>query len=175
MNLSSKTPEELMSLYQTSAPHEAYAAFEELYRRFADRVFSYLLSKLKNNADAEDLVQKVFLKVHESKHLFSDKYTFEQWLFVIARSSFLDHVRSQKRRDLRHEKLAAEPAESPKEEISLGFMDRLEDNEKNLLTLKFIDELSYQEIALQLNKSEVSLRKTVSRLLNRLKKEEVYE
>ena len=173
--MSLKSSEELMSIYQTSAPHEAYAAFEELYRRFADKVFSYLLSKLRNNADAEDLVQKVFLKVHESKHLFSDKYTFEQWLFVIARSSFLDHVRSQTRRDRKHEKLATETDESQKEEMDLGFMDRLQDNEKNLLTLKFIDELSYQEIAAQLNKSEVSLRKTVSRLLNRLKKEEVYE
>lgn len=170
------TPEELMLIYQIKAPEDAYRAFEELYGRFSGRVYAYLLGKLKNHADAEDLLQKVFFKIHESKHLYKEQFSFEQWLFVIARTAVLDHLRSKARRDRKHELLAGQDDDTgPAEELNLGFLDKLEAKEKDLLTLKFIDELSYQEMAKLLSKSEVSLRKSVSRLISRLKKEEVYE
>lgn len=166
-----------MLIYQLKAPLEAYRAFEELYGRYSGRVFAYLLSKLKNHADAEDLLQKVFFKIHESKHLYKEQFSFEQWLFVIARTAVLDHIRSKNRRDKKHELFAGldiYPSVN-EEELNLGFMDKLDAKDKDLLTLKFIDELSYQEMAKLLAKSEVSLRKSVSRLISRIKKEEVYE
>lgn len=178
--LSQTTAEQLMLRYQSHSPEEAYAAFEELYRRYSSRVFQYLNKKTRNAADTEDLMQKVFFKIHESKHLYNEKYAFEQWLFVIARTALLDHFRSKGRHQNKMDLLAESKTgeglqETEGQDLSLGFMERLPENEKELLTLKFIDELSYQEMAQTLGKSEVSLRKTVSRLIGRLKKGEVYE
>lgn len=165
-----------MLIYQTEAPEVAYMAFNELFRRFSQRVFSYLLLKTRNNADAEDLVQKVFMKIHESKHLYKPEFKFEQWLFVIARTSLIDQTRVAQKREKKHEAYFQNLEEVPQEqEIELGFMNNLNESDKELLNLKFIDEYSYQEIAKRLNKSEVSLRKTVSRLIGKLRKEEVYE
>ncbi|MGZ3788920.1 MAG: RNA polymerase sigma factor [Bacteriovorax sp.] len=173
MDAKTKTAEELMIIYRERSPEEAIEAFHELYRRFSQNVFSYLKKKLKNQADAEDLLQKVFLKIHESKHLYKEKYKFEQWLFVIARTSVLDHLRASSRYDKRLGKLAQEDLilEKTSDERSLDDLD-LKEDQRELLEMKFIDELSYKEMSEALKKSETSLRKMVSRMVSNLRKGE---
>ena len=160
-----------MLRYQTHSPDEAYAAFNELYNRYAQRVFNFLNKKVKNQSDSEDLLQKVFIKIHESKHHYNQKYKFEQWLFVIARSQALDHFRATSRYNKRLEGLY--PVEENHESADRLDLSHLEADQQELLEMKFIDELSYQEISAIVNVSEVSLRKKVSRLIGRLKKGEV--
>lgn len=157
-----------MKIYQYKSPELAYDAFEELYRRFSQRVFSYLLSKRCNHADAEDILQKVFIKVHESKHLYNDKYKFEQWIFVISRSLVMDHFRSTTREANNKNKIDNHEIEE------CNFPELyIDKNEKELLELKYIDELSYKELSLIFNKSETSLRKMVSRITANLRRREI--
>lgn len=170
--------EDLMVIYQQKSPELAFLAFEELYRRFSAKVFSFLLKKCKNQADAEDLLQKVFIKVHESKHLYQDKYKFEQWVFVIARTSLLDHFRANKRYVARVEKLAQRPDEAETVVSAADYgpdldLKRLDEDQREMLEMKYIDQLSYQEMARLFNKSEGSLRKMVSRLVINFRKGEV--
>ena len=160
--------EELMLRYQTHSPEEAFAAFNELYSRYGQRVFNFLSKKVKNSADAEDLLQRVFIKIHESKHLYKNKYKFEQWLFVIARTQALDYFRASKRYQNRLAQYEPEQVEVATE-VDMSFFKNLESDQQELLEMKFIDELSYQEISKIVNKSEVSLRKTLSRIVGRLK------
>lgn len=159
-----------MLRYQTHSPEEAYAAFNELYSRYSQRVFNFLNKKVKNAADGEDLLQKVFIKIHESKHLYKSKYKFEQWIFVIARTQALDYFRANKRYLDRVSQYEHE--ETTKVEVDMSSLKNLDADQQELLEMKFIDELSYQEIAKIVNKSEVSLRKTLSRLVGRLNKGE---
>jgi DNA-directed RNA polymerase specialized sigma24 family protein len=49
-----KSAEELMVIYQDGSPEDAVLAFEELYRRYSDRVYQYCLKKLAVRVDAED-------------------------------------------------------------------------------------------------------------------------
>lgn len=165
------TAEELMLRYQTHSPEEAYCAFNELYERYSQRVFSFLNKKVRNQADGEDLLQKVFIKIHESKHLYNEKYKFEQWLFVIARSQAIDHFRSTSRYNKRLTEINVSSVDDSHDEML--DLSHLELDQQELLEMKFIDELSYQEISKIVNLSEVSLRKKVSRLIGRLKKGEV--
>jgi RNA polymerase sigma factor (sigma-70 family) len=169
LNLKLMTAEELMLLYQTDSPENAYEAFNELYSRYSGKVYNFLKKKTSNAADSDDLLQKVFIKIHESKHLYKNKYKFEQWLFVIARTQVLDHFRSVKRYQSRLEKNELYENDAHESEHTLPEMDA---DQKELLEMKFVDELSYQEISKLVNKSEVSLRKTVSRLLARFNKGE---
>jgi RNA polymerase sigma factor (sigma-70 family) len=170
-DLKQLTAEELMLQYQTHSPDKAYAAFNELYFRYGQRVFNFLNSKLKNAADCEDILQKVFIKIHESKHLYKNKYKFEQWLFVIARSQLMDFFRADKRYQMRLKNIPAETNEIA--EADLSTLDSLDSDQLELLEMKFIDELSYLEISKLVNRNEVSLRKTVSRMIGRLKKGEI--
>lgn len=168
-SLKELSAEELMVIYQQNSPTEAYAAFNELYSRFNQKVFAFLMKKMKNQADAEDLLQKVFIKVHESKHLYNVKYKFEQWLFVIARTGVLDFFRSELRYKNRIAKIEPEQKNS-QGRTDTSALNSLAEDQKEMLELKFIDELSYQEMASLLNKSETSLRKMVSRMMINLRK-----
>lgn len=162
-----------MLQYQTSSPDAAYLAFNELYLRYSARVYSFLMKKMRNASEADDIMQKVFLKIHESKHLYKSQFKFEQWLFVIARTQVLDFFRAKSRYEKRLQKIAI-PEVSNLEENNFDLnLHSLDQDQRELLEMKFIDELSYQEISKILNKSEVSLRKSVSRLLMKLKVGEV--
>lgn len=172
-----KTAEELMGIYADGTPEDACVAFEELYRRYSNRVYIYCLKKLNIKAEAEDAVQKIFLKLHESKHRFDNKYKFEQWIFVIARTSVIDILRKKASDVKKIELLLRErevelPAVEEVEE-DLFNISGLDDEQKKLLELKYVDELSYKEISNILDKSEVSIRKMVSRLVLKLKKDGV--
>lgn len=168
--------EELMIIYQQKSPDLALAAFHELYRRFSDKVYAFILKKCQNQADAEDIMQKVFIKIHESKHLYKKEYKFEQWLFVIARTAVIDFFRTSSRyaKKISHLGNSSEP--SAFSNNALAFSDSLEQlnkDQKEMLEMKYIDELTYQEMAEHFKKSEVSLRKAISRLVLNLKKGEV--
>jgi RNA polymerase sigma-70 factor (ECF subfamily) len=168
MRIKNLSSEELMKIYQLKSPELAYEAFEELYRRFSQKVFSYLLNKLHNRADAEDILQKVFIKVHKCKHLYSDKYKFEQWIFVISRSLVTDHYRAMTRELNNKKKIEIHELEE------CNFPELyLNKNEKELLELKYIDELSYKELSSIFNKSETSLRKMVSRITANIRRREL--
>lgn len=164
-----------MVMYQLNTPEEAYAAFEELYGRYSSKVFSFIMKKLRNQTDAEDLLQKIFLKVHESKHLYKPKFKFEQWLFVIARTAVLDYLRAKTRYQNRLDRLEKDKEEAgfSNDSLSPEALSSLNDDQKEMLEMKFIDELSYLEMAKLLNKSETSLRKMVSRMMINLRKGEV--
>ena len=174
------TAEELMLIYQNNHPEEAYLAFEEIYFRYNKRVYSYLASKLSksknNNEDCEDLMQKIFLKFHDKKHLYSSQYKLEQWLFVIARTQLLDFFRASKKETSRHESIVDQlrwQEQMTSHEKDLVEIRELSDDQKEFLEMKILDELSYQEMSEKLSKSETSLRKNFSRLVQKIKKGEV--
>lgn len=165
INLSDKTLEECMELYQTAEPTLAYLAFERIYKSINQNVYRYLYSKTNNKEISEDIMQKVFLKFHESKHLFSHKYKVEQWVITIARNTLIDEWR----KNSKHLKI-----EQPTSQSNESFDDHqlnISTEERELLELKYVDELSYKEISEILNKSEVSLRKFVNRIVHKLKRD----
>ena len=45
--------------------------------------------------DADDLLQETFIKVYMNLHRYSPEYTFGQWLYTIARNTFIDYVRKR--------------------------------------------------------------------------------
>ena len=70
-------------------------AFEELYRTHAGRLFSLLCRMLGNPADAEDLLQEVFLAAHRKLDTFRGDSAVGTWLYRLATNQCLDHLRSR--------------------------------------------------------------------------------
>jgi RNA polymerase sigma factor (sigma-70 family) len=170
-SLKELSAEQLMVIYQQNSPEEAFEAFNELYFRFSHKVFSFIQKKVRNQADAEDILQKVFIKIHESKHLYKIKFKFEQWIFIIARSAVMDFFRARSRYDNRIAK--TESLTEKTETLEAENFNSLSEDQKELLELKFIDELTYQEMSALLQKSEPSIRKMVSRIMINLRKGDV--
>ena len=71
------------------------AAFEELYRAHAGRLFSLTFRMTGNQSDAEDLLQEVFLAAHRKLETFRGDAALGTWLYRLAMNLCLDHLRSR--------------------------------------------------------------------------------
>ena len=170
-----KTDEELMVLYQTGE----YGAFDELYSRHVGRVYGYLKTRLYAPGEAEDLMQQVFLKIHKSRHRYDPSFPFLPWVFTIARHTLLDHLRKSVPVPFEIEKLQSIVDKSQKDTESYSedqapnwdeVLKPLPENQRNLIKLRFEEELSFEEIAKRSGINEVSARKRLSRALQSIRK-----
>jgi RNA polymerase sigma-70 factor (ECF subfamily) len=70
-------------------------AFEELYRVHAGRLYSLAFRMLGNAADAEDLLQDIFLSAHRKLESYRGDAALGTWLYRLAMNQILDYVRSR--------------------------------------------------------------------------------
>lgn len=156
------------------------SAFEALYGRFSGRVYGYLLAKLGRREEADEVFQMVFQKFHQSRASYDPAYPVLQWLFVLSRSVLLDHFRKQRRQVavVDDADLNAIPAEVSQtgaaltlsgQEEPARMLEALRPEQREIVSLRVLDELSYAQIAERLGKSQESVRQTFSRAMRRLR------
>lgn len=164
-----------------SAAQQNPAKFEYLYLKWIKPVYRYFYFRLGNVKDAEDLTSQVFLKAYKDLPRYRNRGSFSAWLFSIAHARLVDHYRKGSRKAAREidiEKLEI-PANLPsplsqavrQSEIEQLFslLNDLNEKEQTLISLRFMAELSYREIGQIMDCKEDTARKSVSRLLDRLK------
>jgi len=71
-------------------------AYDELVSRYAGRLFGYLSRSVGNRADAEELVQDVFVKMVQGLRTYHEREKFEVWLYRIAHNRIVDHWRKRR-------------------------------------------------------------------------------
>jgi len=154
-------------------------AFEELVRRHQQRVFALVGGILRRQEDVEDIAQQVFLKVYLSLRKFDQRAAFSTWLYKITVNECWDYLRKKKVRPLVYESDLSEEQVSrldgivSAERVSLNpneraevkqllerMLDRLPEQDRQLLVLKEIEGFSVQELAeiLGLNVNTVKVR-----------------
>ena len=155
------------------------AAFEELVRRHQQRVFALVSGLLRRQEDVEDVAQQVFLKVYLSLRKFDQRAAFSTWLYRITVNECWDYLRKKKVRPLVYEsdlsleqisKLDAfassgRPPEAPNQraetkQILERMLEKLPEQDRQLLVLKEVEGFSVQELAniLHLNVNTVKVR-----------------
>jgi RNA polymerase sigma-70 factor, ECF subfamily len=150
-------------------------AFNRLYLQIAPGIEHYLKRRLHHEEQVSDAFQQVFLKLHQYRHRYDIKYLPWQWIYVIARSQVI--ISSKKARlDSRHqeyddslsqnEDIEANNIQSDQLHSSLSLVDEAT---REILMDKFMDQQSYDEIALRLGVKPASLRQKVSRALKFLR------
>src|SRR3989338_3734654 len=178
LNIRGEEVEKLVKLVQ-DGDHQA---FSRLYDIFIDPIYRYVYYRV-NSADAEDLVETVFLKVWENIRQYKPKKkSFSAWVFRIAHNLVVDYYRAAKDRNF--EELDMQIADQDRQHNPIKTVQNILDNQtlkialrklkkpyRDLVVYKFINELSNREIAEILGKSEGSLRILQFRALKALKKE----
>ena len=157
--------EDLVTAYLERGDEQA---FRVLVERHQERIFGYLVGMVRDRAVAQDLFQETFLRVIAAMQQRRASYTRQGrwlgWTMRIARNAALDHLRSRKKwQDVTSdddEGLSfwdrlpdeAPPADDRLHEAEqadwLGaYIDRLPDNQREVLLLRHESELTFREIA----------------------------
>ena len=147
-----------------------HMAFEVLYKRHKDKVYSYISSRLHKTDDIDDLFQKVFTKFHKSRHLYSSKYEVLPWLYTVTKSEFLDFIKKKKITISEfNEKIHTQTEDALSDSIDIQSEESLSQKEKDAIELRYINDNDFLEISTLLNTTESNARKIISRGLNKLK------
>jgi RNA polymerase sigma-70 factor (ECF subfamily) len=155
-------------------------AFGVLYELYFTPLYRYIYFRVPDKADADDLTQDIFLKVHASfSRYVSSGGSPLAYFYTIARNSIIDHHR--KKKTLRAEDgvfdAIPDDAENAEEravrneeyEVLRKKIIQLPPDQQDAITLRFIDGLSTQEVASIMRKSEVAVRQIQSRGLKSLR------
>ncbi|MEQ8674696.1 MAG: sigma-70 family RNA polymerase sigma factor [Aggregatilineales bacterium] len=154
------------------------AAFAELYRRHADRIFRYVMARVGNIQDAQDITAQVFLDALKSLPNYNARWTFAAWITGIAHNKVVDFYR--KRRivlPLEHAASKAHPDLPPDEivfrrlrlsQVREG-MTHLGAERAEVIALRIFGGLSTAETAQIMNKSDSAVKMLLYRALRDLR------
>ena len=143
-----------------------------LWQAYHDRVRRFIRVRVRNDADADDLLQEVFTKVHAGVETVQDPSKREAWVFQIARRVVIDHFRRRRLSELAGD-VAEEPAEgTAATELAscLPFMmEGLSAEDREALSRVDLEGLSQKELAGRLGLPLPSAKSRVQRARRRLK------
>ena len=146
-------------------------AYAELMERYKKPVYHMILKMVRNVDDAEDLTIEAFAKAFKNLHRFKKDFTFSTWLFRIATNNSIDFIRKKRLEtfslntsfkddsgeavniDVEDKNLdpQEEAIKSQKIELIQMFVTKLPAKYQRLVRLRYFQELSYEEIAQELN------------------------
>jgi RNA polymerase sigma-70 factor (ECF subfamily) len=156
-------------------------AFGELYDRHVTRVYRHIYYMVGNAAEAEDLSAQTFLKAWEAIDRYQVRGApFVSWLLRIAHNLGVSHLRSRRETSQVHEGLIDDkPRRDPEhvaqqtaeEEMVRAAILKLREEQRQVIILRFIEDLEYPEVAEIIGKSVAAIRVIQHRALNALRKQ----
>ena len=162
------------------------SSFQKLMDRYFDIIYYTLLKMVYNKKEAEELTLEVFSKAFQNLSTYSDEFAFSTWLFRIATNRGIDSIRRKKANTVRIEDenkedyetvvLASDSKQQPDELLikqqTAGELRTLVDGLKpfwqELIDLRYYKELSYEEIAVQLDMSLGTVKSQLHRAKKKL-------
>ena len=153
-------------------------AFDALMARHERRIYGLCLRFVRNNEDAMDLTQEVFIKAFENLTSFRGDARFKTWVYRIAVNHCLNHVKKNSKHfvEVHEGTLTVEPSihgelvDEERRQIVKGFVQKLPPKQKAIMELRMNDNLSYEEIASILGRSVSTVKSSVFFALNKLRK-----
>jgi len=137
-------------------------SFDNLLSSNWDYVYNFLLKKSKDDFLSEEITIQSFSKAFEKIHLFNEKYKFKTWIVSIAKNQLNDYLKKKKIRFENIENIKSESLKNnfnPEEELINkerynyvnAKIDELKPMYKEIIKLKYIEDLSINQISEKLN------------------------
>lgn len=165
------------------------SAFREIVEKYQSKVFSIIHGIVRQRNDVEDIAQQVFAKVYFSIRNFDFRSSLITWIYKITVNECFDYLRKKKVRKLVYESDMSEDEvrrventepivdRSTRTDSTLArrdyivkLMDRVSDEEKNLLMLKEVEGYSVEELAGMLKMNENTIKVKLFRARQKLVK-----
>ena len=174
-------------------------AYADLMQRYKDSIYFMVLKMVNNREDAMDLTVETFAKAFEKLDKYQPDFAFSTWLFRVATNNCIDFIRKKKLNTISIHGMTNDEGEEKQLEIKSDVLnpeessikkqqtkelrqliDSLPSRYRNLITLRYFDELSYEEIAMQLDlplgtvKAQLfRARFLLGNIINRVKRDDI--
>ena len=137
-------------------------AFEELVERYQHRLVGVMNHLVRNNEEAEDLAQEVFLRVYRARKKYRPRSKFSTWLFTIANNLALNSLRAKQRKPVvpllsprDSGPMVPDPGTGPMQKVQKvelagrirEALDGLSERQKMAVVLNKFEDMNYAEIA----------------------------
>ena len=155
-------------------------ALSRLYEMYYERIFRFCVHRLFDKEIAEDVTSTVFLEVARSIRAFKGRTVqdFQNWLYAIAANQANAYIRKTSRRKELLKEAAGlmtaadggtDKSSEPDWPRLYEAILKLKPQHQTIVTLRFFENLKYEQIAQILNVKEVNVRVTLHRILNELR------
>lgn len=154
-------------------------SFSQLYRRYAARVYAKCFSILANDAQARDAVQDIFIKVFLNLSRFNENSAFSTWLYSITYNYCIDLLRRKKKMPVLLaddvSRIGDEPIPDVPDSVLLEMkherlevvLQHLSENDRLVLLMKYMDDMSIKEMADFFHKTESAIKMQLMRAKHR--------
>jgi RNA polymerase sigma factor (sigma-70 family) len=168
------TDETIMAAVRNGNLKEAALLFDRYHRR----IFNFLVTLTGDRDAAEDLTQNVFYRLIKYRNSFKDDSRFQPWIYQIARNVFSDHYKAQKHfsNTIDVDKVSENIPEreegatlEEKEQLLHKCLNRLGDDDRELLILTRFQHLKYEEVATILDTTVANIKVKVHRAIGKLR------
>jgi len=165
--------EQLMARYQQADP----GAVAVLVERLSPQLYRFFASQLGNRADAEDMLQDTWMRIHRVRHTYRAGDPVLPWVYTIARRVRVDNYRKRYRissREMGVDVLPEFPAQKNDETSSLPSFEELvavlPESQREVVTMLKVDGLSLEEIARVTSSTTGAVKQKAHRAYERLRK-----
>ena len=154
-------------------------AFKMVYEHYYDYIYNYFYYHTFQREVTEDLTSITFMKVLEKGNLYDEeKVKVVTWLLTIAKNVWVDHLRKKRKGIISMDDLIDREMQEDKdrynqvdEQVDIQrILFELSERERLIIVLHYYMNLSYREIAMQLNITEKCVSVTASRTLKKIQK-----
>lgn len=155
-------------------------AFDRLYDRYFQRLYNFSYLRLRNHADAEEVVQETFAAVFRCIDSYKGRSSLSSWMYGIAKNTINNHIRRSRTEEARIERVETEglcPTESlatgsPEEQMLLrSYVDTIGRRlssvaqwQVEVFELRHMQNLSIQEISERTQRSSDAVRSSLYRM-----------
>ena len=170
------TQDSELKQWVTEAKKGDEQSFGELYEMFFEKIYRFVFYRVNHKELAEDLTEEIFTKAWKNISNVKEE-SFSGWLYRIAKNTIIDHYRQEKVTidlyDLENvlqsdENVAAATDLVLNKKTLSKFIKKLSPEQQIVIQLKFIEDLSNEEIAELISKSEGSIRVIQHRAIQKL-------
>jgi len=158
---------------------ETIEDLKKLFILLNEPIFKYVYTRCGYNREtAEDITQDIFIKASEKRAQFNkNKSTLKNWIYIIARNYIIDLYRKKKGiisgysddiQEIITEQSTSDGNEMMIETI-IESLDKLKEQEKEVVILRYIQELEIEEIAKIINKNHIATKVMIHRAIKKIK------
>jgi RNA polymerase sigma factor (sigma-70 family) len=159
--------------------------FSILYRKYAGKVYGKCISILRNEEEARDAVQDIFVKIMLNLSNFGEKSQFSTWVYSITYNFCIDTIRKRKKEKTLFSEDIERAPDVAEEEVPDEYLlqmdvkylkqvlEELPTGDRMIILMKYQDDMSIKEIAETISKTESAVKMKIKRAKH--KAQDLYE